>query len=98
MSILNLLSNTTTPSLNHLNDLLTNLRLYEDSESTAETTTSMYLDEASRRKAPDIHDQIDEVVARINFGFMFFGIVGNFICICVLMQKNLLNRKFNWYG
>ena len=69
--------------------------------TTTTTTTSSYiLDESSRRieKAADIHDQIDEIVARINFGFMFFGIVGNFLCICVLMQKNLLNRKFNWYG
>ena len=44
-----------------------------------------------------IHDRIDYVVAKINFGSMLFGIIGNFICICVLCQKQLLNRKFNFY-
>lgn len=52
---------------------------------------------ASFERVPNIHDRIDDVVARINFGFMLFGIIGNFLCILVLMQKNLLNRKFNWY-
>lgn len=44
-----------------------------------------------------IHEEIESIVARINLFTMLFGIIGNFICICVLMQKTLLNRKFNWY-
>lgn len=48
------------------------------------------------QRVPSIHDLIDDVVARINFGFMLFGIIGNFLCILVLMQKSLLKRKFNW--
>lgn len=43
------------------------------------------------------HDLIDYVVSRINLGSMLFGILGNLVCIFVLVQKSLLNRKFNWY-
>lgn len=46
---------------------------------------------------PSIHEKIESIVARVNLGSMLFGILGNFICILVLMQKTLLNRRFNWY-
>lgn len=73
----------------------------------ASTTSGVVLDAYTQQLTPtnaslntndfDIHDRIDRVVARINLGSMLFGIVGNFICICVLMQKPLLKRKFNWF-
>jgi hypothetical protein len=44
-----------------------------------------------------IHYLIDNVVSRINLATMLFGIIGNLICIFVLVQKSLINRKFNWY-
>ena len=44
-----------------------------------------------------IHNQIDNVVSRINLATMLFGILGNLVCIFVLVQKSLINRKFNWY-
>lgn len=43
------------------------------------------------------HDLIDYIVSRINLSSMFFGIIGNLVCVFVLTQKSLLNRKFNWY-
>jgi hypothetical protein len=45
----------------------------------------------------NIHNRIDTLVARINFFLMLFGIVGNLVCMCVLVQKKLLGRKFNCY-
>ena len=44
-----------------------------------------------------IHQQIDALVSRINLGSMLFGIVGNFLCICVFKNKALLKKRFNWY-
>ncbi|RMZ92990.1 hypothetical protein BpHYR1_053706, partial [Brachionus plicatilis] len=44
-----------------------------------------------------IHHKIDNVVVSINLCQMLFGILGNLICICILMQKTLLNRRFNLY-
>jgi hypothetical protein len=40
---------------------------------------------------------IDHIVVRVNFFSMLFGILGNFVCICVLCSSILLKRKFNWY-
>lgn len=37
-----------------------------------------------------------DVTNYINFVSMLFGVIGNFICIWVLMQKPMLKRKFNW--
>ena len=36
-------------------------------------------------------------LARAHLTITMFGIIGNSICICVFIQKNLLVRKFNWY-
>ena len=36
-------------------------------------------------------------LAKANLVFTMFGMIGNTICICVFIQKNLLIRKFNWY-
>lgn len=44
----------------------------------------------------DIHDKIYSLIVRLNIGTMLFGIIGNLICICVLSQKPLLKRRFNW--
>ncbi|CAF1055924.1 unnamed protein product [Brachionus calyciflorus] len=45
----------------------------------------------------NIHLKVDKIVARINFCQMLFGVIGNLICIFILMQKTLLNRRFNLY-
>lgn len=44
-----------------------------------------------------VYDQIDLLVAHVNFFIMLFGIAGNSICLCVFSRKSLLARRFNWY-
>jgi hypothetical protein len=55
------------------------------------------LNQQKSKPNDNIHNKIDKLVARINFFLMLFGILGNFVCICVLVQKKLLGRKFNCY-
>lgn len=44
-----------------------------------------------------MHDSIDVIVTRVNFFIMLCGVVCNLVCMCVLLQKKLLGRKFNYY-
>ena len=68
---------------------LTNPFIHFVSSSTSSSSSSLDL---------NIHDQIDAVVSRVNLASMFFGIVGNLICICVFnYNKILLKKRFNWY-
>jgi hypothetical protein len=44
-----------------------------------------------------IHNSIDMIVIRVNLVLCLFGILGNLVCMGVLVQKKLLGRKFNNY-
>lgn len=87
-------SSSTKETNNYLNSLIiTKLNTYT-------TVFDKLITNNSKTQTNDndiIHDKIDGIVARINLGSMLFGIIGNFICICVLGQKTILNKKFNWY-
>ncbi len=39
----------------------------------------------------------DEIVSKINFCSMLFGIFGNLICVGVLAHKKMLKKKFHFY-
>lgn len=41
--------------------------------------------------------RIDEIVSKINFCSMLFGIFGNLICIGVLFHRKMLRKKFHIY-
>ena len=44
-----------------------------------------------------MYHTIDVIAARVNYFLMLFGIVGNSLCMCVLVQKKLLGHRFNCY-
>ena len=39
----------------------------------------------------------DHIVSQLNVALMFFGIVGNMTCLCVLTNRKLYKKRFNRY-
>jgi hypothetical protein len=44
-----------------------------------------------------VSKQTDHIVSQLNVVLMFFGIVGNMTCLCVLTNRKLYKKRFNRY-